>query len=136
MKWSYLVARYRDSAPSDNISLSNRIDNKARCEALLRSFFVTLYQINMTMKIKDSLSLRKIADEYIMIADNGDALDYTTAIALNETAVFLIQESEGKEFTKESWAQLLVDNYEVEYNQALSDVESLIDSLYEIGIIA
>lgn len=88
------------------------------------------------MKIKDSLSLRKIADEYIMIADNGDALDYTTAIALNETAVFLIQESEGKEFTKESWAQLLVDNYEVEYNQALSDVESLIDTLYEIGIIA
>ncbi len=88
------------------------------------------------MKIKDTLSLRKIADEYIMIADNGDALDYTTAIALNDTAVFLIQATEGQEFTAASWTQLLVDNYEVEYEQAYKDVESLIDSLYEIGIIA
>lgn len=88
------------------------------------------------MKIKDTLSLRKIADEYIMIADNGDALDYTTAIALNDTAVFLIQATEGQEFTAASWTQLLVDNYEVEYEQAHKDVESLIDSLYEIGIIA
>lgn len=88
------------------------------------------------MKIKESLTLRKIADEYIMIADNGDSLDYTTAIALNDTAVFLIQATEGNEFSLESWTELLVENYEVEYNQALEDVKNLIDSLYEIGIIA
>lgn len=87
------------------------------------------------MKIKEYLSLRKIADEYIMIADNGDSLDYTTAIALNDTAVFLLQETADREFTADMWTQLLTDNYEVSAEQARKDVDHLIASLYEIGII-
>lgn len=88
------------------------------------------------MKIKESLSLRKIADEYIMIAEQGDTMDYTTAIALNDTAVFLIKETGNNDFDAEDWVQLLLDNYEVEREQAKQDVDNLIASLYEIGIIA
>lgn len=88
------------------------------------------------MRIKDTLTLRKIADEYIMITEQGNSVDYTTAIALNDTAVFLIQSTEGKEFTAEDWVQLLTENYEVEEEIARKDVDSLIASLHEIGIIA
>lgn len=88
------------------------------------------------MKIKDNLSLRKIVDEYIMIADDGECLDYTKAISLNATAVFLIEQTGQDEFTAESWAKLLAENYEVSYEEAHRDVLSLIDTLYEIGIIA
>ncbi|MDY3089627.1 MAG: PqqD family protein [Porphyromonas sp.] len=88
------------------------------------------------MRIKDTLTLRKIADEYIMITEQGNSVDYTTAIALNDTAVFLIQSTEGKEFTAEDWVTLLVENYEVEQDEARKDVDSLIASLHEIGIIA
>lgn len=88
------------------------------------------------MKIKENLALRQIADEYIMIADDGDTLDYTKAISLNATAVFLIEATGKDEFTAESWTQLLVDNYEVEPKEARRDVDTLIEALYEIGIIA
>ncbi|MDY5857624.1 MAG: PqqD family protein [Porphyromonas sp.] len=88
------------------------------------------------MRIKDTLTLRKIADEYIMITEQGNSVDYTTAIALNDTAVFLIQSTEGKEFTAEDWVQLLTENYEVDEEIARKDVDSLIASLHEIGIIA
>lgn len=88
------------------------------------------------MRIKDTLTLRKIADKYIMITEQGNSVDYTTAIALNDTAVFLIQSTEGKEFTAEDWVTLLVENYEVEQDEARKDVDSLIASLHEIGIIA
>lgn len=71
-----------------------------------------------------------------MIAEQGDTMDYTTAIALNDTAVFLIQETGNNDFDAEDWVQLLLDNYEVEREQAKQDVDNLIASLYEIGIIA
>lgn len=71
-----------------------------------------------------------------MITEQGNSVDYTTAIALNDTAVFLIQSTEGKEFTAEDWVTLLVENYEVEQDEARKDVDSLIASLHEIGIIA
>ena len=38
------------------------------------------------MRIKDQISLRKIADEYIMIVGSGDSLDYTQAVSLNDSA--------------------------------------------------
>lgn len=88
------------------------------------------------MKIKDKLSLRKIVDEYIMIADDGECIDYTKAISLNATAVFLIEQTGQEEFTAESWAELLCEHYDVSYEEAHRDVVALIDTLYEIGIIA
>ncbi|KGO01107.1 PqqD family protein [Porphyromonas sp. COT-290 OH3588] len=87
------------------------------------------------MRVKDNLSLRKIADEYIMIADVGDHLDYTKAIGLNETAVYLIESVQGKEFDAELWAKLLTERYEVSHEEALADVAKLIDKLREVGIL-
>ena len=43
------------------------------------------------MRIKDHISLRKIADEYIMIAGSRDSLDYTQAVSLNDSAAYLIE---------------------------------------------
>ena len=48
------------------------------------------------MKIKDSISIRHIADEYIMIVGSGSSLDYTQAVSLNDTAAYLL-ESVGQE---------------------------------------
>lgn len=87
------------------------------------------------MKIKENLSLRKIADEYIMITDIGDNLDYTKAVSLNETAVYLIEASMGKDFEIETWVNLLLERYEVTPDIARKDVANLVDSLKQNGII-
>lgn len=88
------------------------------------------------MKLKETLSLRKVADEYIAIMTVDGVVDYTRAIALNETAAYLIEQTELREFSPEEWAKLLVDKYDVTVEQARSDVDALIQSLREIGILA
>ncbi len=80
-------------------------------------------------------SLRKIGDEYIMIADQENQLDYTQAISLNETAVYLIQKSEDIEVTAEAWAELLEGKYDVEHQNALTDAQKMIDVLAQAGIL-
>ena len=87
------------------------------------------------MRIKDQISLRKIADEYIMIAGSGDSLDYTQAVSLNDSAAYLIESVRGKDFTLEDWVELLTDRYEVSGEQARADVELLIQMLKEAEII-
>ena len=87
------------------------------------------------MRIKDQISLRKIADEYIVIVGSGDSLDYTQAVSLNDSAAYLIESVRGKDFTLEDWVELLTDRYEVSGEQARADVELLIQMLKEAEII-
>lgn len=87
------------------------------------------------MKIKTNFSLRQIADEYIMIASSGDELDYTKAIALNETATYLIKAVGSKPFSAEHWEELLLDRYDVTPEVAKGDIATLVASLRKAGII-
>lgn len=88
------------------------------------------------MRLKETLSLRKIADEYIAILAPDGIVDYTKAIALNDSAAMLIQETASEEFTPESWTALLLEHYNVSPEQARQDVDSLIHELSEVGLLA
>ena len=87
------------------------------------------------MRIKDQISLRKIADEYIMIAGSGDSLDYTQAVSLNDSAAYLIEQVQGRDFTARDWVELLTERYDVDQTQAAKDVEQLIHMLLKAEII-
>ena len=87
------------------------------------------------MRIKDQISLRKIADEYIMIVGSGDSLDYTQAVSLNDSAAYLIEQVQGRDFTPQDWVELLTERYEVDLEQAAADVEQLIQMLIQAEII-
>ena len=87
------------------------------------------------MRIKDPISLRKIADEYVVIAGSGDSLDYTQAVSLNDSAAYLIESVRERDFTLEDWVELLTDRYDVSQEQARADVELLSQMLKEAGII-
>ncbi len=87
------------------------------------------------MRIKDQISLRKIADEYIMIVGSGDSLDYSQAVSLNDSAAYLIEQVQGRDFTAQDWVELLTERYEVDLEQAAADVEQLIHMLIQAEII-
>ena len=70
------------------------------------------------MRIKDQISLRKIADEYIMIVGSEDSLDYTQAVSLNDSAAYL-----------------LTERYDVSREQASADIELLVQMLKEANVI-
>ena len=88
------------------------------------------------MRLKENLTLRKIADEYIAILTVDGVADYTQAVALNETATYLLQETLTNEFSAEDWVKLLTDRYEISEEQASQDIDKLLKELREIGIIA
>ncbi len=87
------------------------------------------------MILNKNHSIRKIGDEYIMIADQESQLDYTQAISLNETAAYLIRESEDLEINAETWAELLERKYDVDHQEALADAQKMIDVLAQAGIL-
>ncbi|NLA62379.1 MAG: PqqD family protein [Bacteroidales bacterium] len=69
-----------------------------------------------------------------MVSDSGSGLDYTRVISLNESAAYLVQEVNQKEFTKEEWITLLMDKYNVDEEQAKADVKLLIEKFAKEGL--
>ena len=55
-------------------------------------------------------------------------------MSLNDTAAYLFKAVQGREFTAETLANLLLDEYEVDRETALKDAESLCAQWKEIGI--
>ena len=86
------------------------------------------------MKIKDGFVLREMCGEYIVAAEGLQNINFNKLISLNATAAFLWKELEGKEFTVEDMAQLLVDEYEIDMELALTDSANLVKSWIEAGI--
>lgn len=87
------------------------------------------------MKIKKGFELRKICGENIVIAHGVENIDFTKIITLNESAAFIWQQVEGKDFTEEEMAKFLLDEYEVDETLALADVKALAESWKQAGLV-
>lgn len=86
------------------------------------------------MKIKDGFVLREMCGEYIVAAEGLQHINFNKLISLNSTAAFLWKALEGKEFTQEEMAQLLVDEYSIDMELAMTDSGNLMKSWEEAGI--
>ena len=87
------------------------------------------------MKIKDGVVLREMCGEYIVSAEGLQNINFNKLISLNATAAFLWKELEGKEFTTEQMALLLIDEYEIDMELAMTDSANLVRSWIEAGIV-
>ena len=87
------------------------------------------------MKIKDGFVLRDMCGEFIISAEGLQHINFNKLISLNSTAAFLWKALEGKEFSKENMAQLLVDEYGIDMELALNDSANLIKSWVEADIV-
>lgn len=86
------------------------------------------------MKIKNGFILREMCGEHIVAAEGLEHINFNKLISLNSTAAFLWENLVGKEFTAEEMAQLLVDEYEIDMELALTDSNKLIQAWIEAGI--
>ena len=87
------------------------------------------------MKKKVGFNLRSICGEHVIVAEGKENIDFSKIISMNETSAYLWEAIEGKEFTAETLADLLLEQYEVEYNIAYKDCLELIVKWEEAGII-
>ena len=87
------------------------------------------------MKLLDGLVLRSLCGEYIVTSESASRIDYSKIISLNGTAAYLWEQVEGKEFSLDDLVTLLTDRYDVSEEQARADVDKLLASWQEAGLI-
>ena len=86
------------------------------------------------MIIKEGFVLRTICGQNVVSGEGTSQVNFSKLVSLNETAAYLFKAVQGREFTAETLADLLLDAYEVDRETALKDAESLCAQWMEIGI--
>ena len=86
------------------------------------------------MKIKEGFVLRTICGQNVVSGEGTANVNFSKLVSLNESAAFLFKAVVGKEFTAESLADLLLEEYDVDRDRALKDAETLCAQWKEFGI--
>lgn len=88
------------------------------------------------MRIKDGFELREICGENVILSHGMENIDFSKIISLNETAAFLWKEAVGKDFDEQSLSDALLGAYDVDAETARKDVERILSTWREIGLLA
>ena len=92
------------------------------------------------MKTINGFRLRKLGNEYILVGESMELINFNKMITLNETAAFLWEQAESLSakpdgFTASDLCKALCNEYEVSPEQAMTDVNATIQSWLEAGVI-
>ena len=87
------------------------------------------------MKIKKGFVLREVCGEKVIMGEGVGALDFGRLLSLNGTAAFLWEEACAGEFSVESLAERLCQEYEVTLEQAKADVFALISQWQGVNVV-
>ncbi len=87
------------------------------------------------MKIKNGFILREMCGEKIVTGEGIEHINFNKLISLNSTAAYLWEALVGKEFTEDSMARLLVDQYGIDMELALKDSAGLCKAWRDTGVL-
>ena len=87
------------------------------------------------MRIKTGFRLRTLGREFIITPEAETNINFNKMISLNSSAAYLWQSAEGKDFTVEDLAALLVDRYGIDMELALKDSANIASKWVEAGIV-
>ncbi len=87
------------------------------------------------MRIVEGFKLRKICGENVVVPEGAKLVNFNKMLSLNETAAFLWESVQGKEFDAQTLSDLLSQRYEVAPERALSDAQALLAKWQEVGVV-
>ena len=87
------------------------------------------------MKTRKGYNLRALGNEYILLAEGLEAVDFSRMVTMNESAAFLWKALEGKEFDADTMAKLLMAEYGITLEVAEQDVPALLQAWKEANVI-
>ena len=87
------------------------------------------------MKIKEGFTLRTMCGEHIVVGEGLSQVNFNKIISLNESAAWLWEQLQGKEFSEETLAELLLEKYDVSQEVAQADSAKLLAQWKEQGIV-
>lgn len=81
------------------------------------------------MKVVKGFALRPLGNEYLLIAESVDLVNFNAMITLNESAAYLWRNVADKDsFDADTLTELLLAEYEVSPEQAKKDAIATIES--------
>lgn len=80
--------------------------------------------------------MRKLGREHFVVAEGRKLIDFNKMIKLNDSAAYLWEETDGKEFSVEDLAKLLEDKYGIDHETSMKDSAKIAGVWVEIGIVA
>ena len=88
------------------------------------------------MKIKKGFVLREVCGEHVIIGEGLGAINFGKMLALNESAAWLWKKAvEMGDFTIESLAEKLCQEYEVSEEEARQDVTEIVGEWQKVDVI-
>ena len=87
------------------------------------------------MKTKSGFNLRQICGENVIIAEGEENIDFSNIISMNESSAYLWKNIQDKDFSEDELVKLLTEEYDVDEITAKSDVNNLVKSWLDAGII-
>ena len=88
------------------------------------------------MRIKKGFVLRQVCGECVIIGEGLSAINFGKLLALNETATWLWEQAQKMgDFTVESLAERLCEEYDVTVEQAKADVADIIASWQDVNVV-
>ena len=97
---------------------------------------ILISNIQTIMRLRKGFVLREVCGERVIMGEGLSAINFGKLLALNETAAWLWQQAQAKgDFTVESLAQKLCEEYEVEADEAKADVAEIIAEWQNVSVI-
>ena len=87
------------------------------------------------MRIIEGFILRNVMGQATIVGEGVGQIDFNKLITLNDSATYLWQSVEGKEFDVHTLANLLVDKYGIDQDTALTDAKAIADKWIDIGVV-
>ena len=90
---------------------------------------------NYNMRAKEGFKLREVCGENILVAEGKENIDFSDIISMNESAAYLWNNLQGREFSVETMAELLIKEYEIDDATALADARETAGMWGKVQII-
>jgi len=87
------------------------------------------------MKTKKGFKLRNVCGENIIVAEGIENIDFSRIISMNESAAFLWNKIQGKDFNADTLVEMILEEYDIDKDTARSDIEQLVKKWQEAGIV-
>ena len=87
------------------------------------------------MKTSKGYTLRSLGQEFILVAEGLEAVDFSRMISMNESAAFLWKAVEDKEFDADTLINLLMEEYGISREVAEKDVTPLLQIWKNAAVI-
>ena len=88
------------------------------------------------MRLKKGFVLREVCGERVIVGEGLSAINFGKLLALNETAAWLWQQAQAMDdFTVESLAEKLCEEYDVTADEAKADVAEMIAEWQKVDVV-